>query len=231
MELMPMVSSISQKIRGKKLGVLIRDARQESGLSLEDCAARIGLTPAQLEAFESGVESPSLPQLEVFAYNLGIPLDRFWGEKAHAGQQESTADPTVFNRLYVLRSKIIAVILKKSRLEMGVSAQDLAEAVGISTDMLEAYEKGEESIPLPQLEGMAAHLGLPVTYFMDKDGFVGEWASQQRYTQQFQALSPNMQAFVTQPVNEPYLEVAMRLSEMSVEKLRALAEGLLDITL
>lgn len=226
-----MVSSVSQKIRGKKLGVLIRDARQQSGLSLEDCATRIGLTPTQLEAFESGVESPSLPQLEVFAYNLGIPLDRFWGDKAYADQQEDAVDPVVFTRLYALRTKIIAVILRKTRIEMGVSTQDLAEAAGVPTDQMEAYEKGETAIPLPQLEGVAAHLGLPVNYFMDKDGFVGKWASQQRYMQQFQTLNPNLQAFVTQPVNAPYLEIARRLSEMSVEKLRALAEGLLDITL
>lgn len=226
-----MVSSVSQKIRGKKLGVLIRDARQQSGLSLEDCAARIGLTPVQLEAFESGVESPSLPQLEVFAFNLGVPLDRFWGDQSYTDQQEDALDPDVFTRLYALRTRIIAVILRKTRLEMGVSTQDLAEAAGIQTDVLQAYEKGEEAIPLPLLEGMAAYLGLPVTHFMDKDGFVGKWASQQRYLQQFQTLSPNLQAFVTQPVNEPYLEIARRLSEMSVEKLRALAEGLLDITL
>jgi len=226
-----MVSSVSQKIRGKKLGVLIRDARQKFGLSLEDCAARIGLTPAQLEAFESGVESPSLPQLEVLAFNLGVPLDRFWGDKSYADQQEAAVDPAVFARLFALRTRIIAVILRKTRLEMGVSTQDLAGAAGISSGLLEAYEKGEVAIPLPQLEGMAAHLGLPVNHFMDKDGFVGKWASQQRYLQQFQTLSPNLQAFVTQPVNEPYLEIARRLSEMSVEKLRALAEGLLDITL
>ena len=33
------------------------------------------------------------------------------------------------------------------------------------------------------------------------------------------------------PVNLPYLEIAQRLSGLSVEKLRAMAEGLLDITL
>jgi hypothetical protein len=40
-----------------------------------------------------------------------------------------------------------------------------------------------------------------------------------------------MQSFVCQPVNRPYLELAMKLSDLSREKLRAVAEGLLDITL
>ena len=41
----------------------------------------------------------------------------------------------------------------------------------------------------------------------------------------------DIQNFVCQPVNRPYLELAMKLSSMSREKLRSVAEGLLDITL
>jgi hypothetical protein len=44
-------------------------------------------------------------------------------------------------------------------------------------------------------------------------------------------LPPELQAFVSQAVNRPYLELAVKLSSMSSEKLRSVAEGLLDITL
>ena len=53
----------------------------------------------------------------------------------------------------------------------------------------------------------------------------------QRAMQKFIELPEEMQNFVCQPVNRPYLELAMKLSDMSREKLRAVAEGLLDITL
>ena len=43
-------------------------------------------------------------------------------------------------------------------------------------------------------------------------------------------LTPEMQQFVEKPVNQPYLEIAMRLSELPVDKLRTLAESLLEIT-
>ena len=59
---------------------------------------------------------------------------------------------------------------------------------------------------------------------------VGVWANEQRNIQSYLALSPELQAFISKPVNRPYLELAQRLSEMSVEKLRAVAEGLLEIT-
>jgi hypothetical protein len=49
--------------------------------------------------------------------------------------------------------------------------------------------------------------------------------------QHFAELSPELQDFISKPINRPYLEIAQRLGEMSVEKLRAVAEGLLEITL
>lgn len=226
-----MASPVSQKIRAKKLGVLIKDARLESGLSLQDCADRTGLTIEQLEAYESGSDSPSLPHLEVFAYTLEFPIDHFWGYQSFVESREPLVDPAIFSRLYTLRAKMIGVLLKKARLEAGLTSRDLAAAVDIPPQSLESYELGIKDIPLPQLEAIAAHLGLPLTHFMDKDGVVGRWLTQQRSVQQFLGLSPELQAFVSQRVNEPYLAIAQRLSEMSVEKLRSLAEGLLDITL
>jgi hypothetical protein len=49
--------------------------------------------------------------------------------------------------------------------------------------------------------------------------------------QEFLNLSPELRAFVCLPVNRPYIELARNLSQLSTEKLRAVAEGLLDITL
>jgi hypothetical protein len=43
-------------------------------------------------------------------------------------------------------------------------------------------------------------------------------------------LPEDVREFICKPVNLPYLKLAMRLSELSVEKLRAVAEGLLEIT-
>jgi hypothetical protein len=48
--------------------------------------------------------------------------------------------------------------------------------------------------------------------------------------QKFLDLPPEVQQFVAKPVNRPYLELAMRLSDLSAEKLRAVAEVLLEIT-
>ncbi len=53
---------------------------------------------------------------------------------------------------------------------------------------------------------------------------------QQKAVQDFLQLPPELQNFVSKPVNRPYLELAMKLSSMSTDKLRSVAEDLLEIT-
>jgi hypothetical protein len=40
-----------------------------------------------------------------------------------------------------------------------------------------------------------------------------------------------MRQFILRPINRSYLELAMELSDMEVDKLRTIAESILDITL
>jgi hypothetical protein len=48
--------------------------------------------------------------------------------------------------------------------------------------------------------------------------------------QEFSELPSELQQFVCKPINRPYLELAMRLSDLPVDRLRTVAEGLLEIT-
>jgi transcriptional regulator with XRE-family HTH domain len=112
-----------------------------------------------------------------------------------------------------------------------MTIDDVSHKVGLSPNELENYEMGETPIPLPILEALALDLNRPVKVFQDRQGPIGKWETQQRAIQSFVELSIELQTFVTKPINRPYLELAQRLSEMSVEKLRGVAEGLLEITL
>jgi hypothetical protein len=84
---------------------------------------------------------------------------------------------------------------------------------------------------VPDLEILGDKLKQSIKYFEDQHGPVGMWTAQQRALEDFKELPAELQIFVSKPINRPYLELAQRLSEMSVEKLRAVAEGLLEITL
>jgi len=224
------INPMAAKIRAKKLGVLIRGVRQSLNVSLEACANLMGTTPETLQAYEYGEQSPSLPELEILAYSLRVPIDHFWGQTAFPSELLPTRQLDSA-KIIGLRQKMIGVMLHQARAQAGLSYTELADAAGVAAEKLETYELGLEPIPLPELEALAAVLDLPMRDLQDRAGPVGVWFTQQRLMRDFQELPADLQAFVCKPVNRPYIELAQRLSEMSVEKLRSVAEGLLEITL
>jgi transcriptional regulator with XRE-family HTH domain len=220
----------AQNIRAKKLGVLIKNARLASGKNLDECARVIYISKTEFEECEMGMKSLSLPELEVLAYFLEIPLDHFWGRDLLSTQVSPAPDNNVENLLKI-RTKIIATLLRMGRIEAGYSIDDFAEKVGIPANHLISYETGEVAIPLPLLETIATILGKPIDRFRDKNGPLGEWSDLRQKLRSFKELPPELQSFVSQPINRPYIELAQRLSEMPTAKLRTIAEGLLEITL
>ncbi len=225
-----MVSPISLKIRAKKLGVLIKDARTATGKSALECAQAIGVPEEVYQHYEAGDQSPSLPEVEMLAYFLQIPMDHFWGTEVLSGEHSlrERVDPKV---LLGLRQRVVGVMLRKARLDAGMEVDGLAARTGIQVELIRAYEFGEKPVPVPELNSLAAAMGFPTHFFQDKRGPIGAWMLEQHSLGEFRKLPPELQAFVSKPINRPYLELAQRLSEMSVEKLRAVAEGLLEITL
>ena len=216
-------------IRAKKLGVLIRDARLTTGKSLEECAQAIGVSPDRFEAYEFGAEPVSLPELEILALTFHVPLEHFWGNQPL--KKNGNTPSLDANQVKVLRQKMIGALVRKERSEAGMSLEALAEQANLDAQTLEAYEMGEAAIPIPVLEVLSVALNTTIFEFQDAHGPAGNWFTEQRTAKEFKELPPEVQAFVCKPINRPYLELAIRLSEMSVEKLRAVAEGLLEITL
>ncbi len=225
-----MLDSNSLEVRARTLGALIREVRLASGKSLAECAALIGISEAEMESYEAGEKSPSLPELEVLAYALEVPLDHFWNDSAFTRENNSKKKLN-YAQILKLRQRVIGARLRQARLETGYSLEILNQRTGLEISRIEAYELGETAIPVPELEVISEVLGHSVKDFQDRHGPVGVWSVQQKAVQDFLTLSPELQRFVSKPINRPYLELAQRLSEMSVEKLRAVAEGLLEITL
>lgn len=217
-------------LRSKKLGVLIRDARLAARRSPEECAAAMGVTRGALRAYEEGRSSPSLPEIEILAYYLKLPIEHFWG-KGSLSTETPVVNPADLAQLVQLRQRMIGALLRQERNNASLSIKTLTQATGISGARINAFELGERPIPLPELEALLAALSSRIETFFDQSGPIGQWMLNQKSTQQFLELPRDLQAFVCQPVNRPYLELAIKLSAMSSERLRSVAEGLLDITL
>jgi transcriptional regulator with XRE-family HTH domain len=218
------------QLRTRKLGVLIRGARLNTRKTMEECAEAIGVTRGVFRAYEEGRRAPSLPELEILIHFLNLSIDYFWGKDTLAGQDEDLElqDPT---RLSAVRQRLIGVLLRQDRLNAGLSMKDLAERAGIPQSRLKAYELGQRPIPVPELEGLLEVLGGQVENYFDKNSPVGRWIAQREAVEQFLKLPTELQDFVAKPINLPYIELARKLSDLSRERLRSVAEDLLEITL
>ena len=214
--------------RTKALGIALKDARAAAGRSIEECAEAIKATPEVFQDYEAGKQAPSLPELEALAYFLDIPLEYFWGTKKSsrslAKQHEHMA------LLIQIRQRMIGAMVRHARLDAGSTTEQLSRWCEIDEPTLEALELGQIPIPVPLLEVISGYLNRSIREFHDRHGPVGAWSTQQRALQEFTSMPAEMQDFISKPINRPYLELAMRLSEMSVDRLRAVAEGLLEIT-
>ncbi len=216
----------NERTRAKILGVLIQDARLHAGRAVDACAQVLGLEPEEFSQAEAGERVLSLPHLEVLALFLDVPLAHFWGTEV-IGQKKTIR----FDDMLALRQRVVGALLQARRQESGQSPADLAQAAGIETSDLEAYEAGQRPIPLFVLEKLGQTLDISLSHFLDLDhGPLAQHEEEHKVARRFLDLPPEMQAFITEPVNIAYLKTAMRLSEMSADKLRTIAESILDIT-
>jgi transcriptional regulator with XRE-family HTH domain len=215
-------------LRSKMLGAMLRKTRKENGKSLKETAAMIGSTTGKLSAYERGKKIISLPELELFAYQFGVPIKYFLKLDRQSNVQRSIPEAKL---LLSLRQKMIGAQLRSDRTDADISLRKLARSLNIPPSRLSAYERGTRSIPISELENIANALGHEIEEYIDHDGPVGEWQQELQAIEMMSKLSPELRDFLSKPVNEPYLRIAKQLSELQVEKLRTVAEGLLEITL
>jgi len=217
-------------IRSKKLGLLIRDARTAARRSMKECSQALGITHGTLKAYEEGRKAPSLPELEALGYYLELPINHFWSNASISDAPERLDDIDLAS-LTALRQRMIGALLRQQRLDTSISMKAVAKQVGIPISRLKAYELGQRPVPLPELEAILTVLGGHIETFYDQGSPIGQWMTQQNAIRQFLDMPAELQSFVCQAVNRPYLDLARKLSTMSTDKLRSVAENLLDITL
>jgi transcriptional regulator with XRE-family HTH domain len=224
-----MYTKEAMAIRSKIIGVLLRHARTQAGKSQKDCAAVLGCSSDMVSQFEHGRRDIALPQLEVLAYFLDLPITYFWEKDAIPEEEEEMDRPV--EEIMTIRRKIIGVLLSQARLDAGKSQKQCAEALSCSVERISQYEQGQRDIPLPELEALADFLDVPINHFLDEQmSPLSKEAPTVRDGETFAELPPDIIDFVSNPTNIFYLQIAMKLSTLSVDTLRHIAETLLEIT-
>ncbi len=209
--------------------MLIFDARNSARRSVQECADAIGVSHEEYQAYERGESAPSLPEIENLAFYLDIPIEHFWGGESLSARVKPE-NVQQKEQLRKIRDRLIGASLRAARARLNFSAKELSLATLIPEEKINEYELGSCPVPLPELEILAKALDLRVEDLIDQRGPIGKWRAERIESARFFELEPDLRKFICTPVNLPYVNLAVRLSQLSVEKLRKIAESILEIT-
>ena len=215
-------------LHARMLGERMRQARLATGKSLREVARALGISSNTLSSFERGRRAISLPELELFAYHIEIPVPFLLSGKTHTASEKQKFNQ---NMMRTLRNRVIGTSLRAHRKDVGKTIRQLADEIKMPTSRISAYERGERPIPIPHLTVIAAALGHQIEDYFDRDGPVGEWEISRQVYDRIMEMPVDIRQFLAQSSNRPFVELAKRFSELPAEQLRSVAEGLLDITL
>jgi transcriptional regulator with XRE-family HTH domain len=218
--------SETELTRAQILGNLIRDARLYASQDAHDCAQVLGISEDEYNQAETGEYPVTLPHLEVLALFLKVPMGYFWGT-----DQLLESKTVNYEGMLDLRQRVIGAMIRQMRLQARETTAAFATLLDVSESDIEAYEAGSKPIPYLQLEELCRHLDVSINHFVDdQHGPLRRHQADQRLQKIFNGLDVDMQTFLANPTNVSYLETAKTLSEMDVQRLRQVAESLLEIT-
>lgn len=206
---------------------LLRRARLGAGVEAAECAGLLGVSPEEYLSYEAGDKEVSLPQLELLSRHFDVPVTYFWHEPQVEHQEVASLPPQMF---LAVRRRMIGVLLRQARLAASQSLSECARVLGVDSETIASYEYGKEDIPFSHLRRLADFLHVPLTYFTD-ESLLSHSEKERQMLELLDQMPADVREFVLKPANVLYLRLAMLLSELSVDTLRRLGEGLLDITL
>lgn len=218
----------SYRIRARMIGVLIHDARLNAERSIQECADLLRVTPEEMQAWEYGDSAPSLPQIELLAFYLGVPVSHFWGTETLEAKVGRHSD--IQSEYVALRTRMIGAMMRQARDELGLSLETISQESAIPVDLLTQYEMGELPIPMHELSVLSSILKKNTSYFLETSGYIGEWLQMREEWKHFLKLPDEKRQFAANPRNIGFIEIAIMFSKMPVEDLRQVGASILDIT-
>lgn len=194
----------------------ISQTRLNCGKSMKNCADAIGTTVSHYKKIENGELFPTLPELETLSCFLNVPLLGFI-----ENQEIGNTTPNISNLFHLIeiRNSVIGTLLQIERERKNIPLKEMAERCAMQRSRLKRYESGVSGIPLNDLMKMAEVLSMDLDIFFDKNSPIGIWQKSQQTLQAFLALPADLQVFITDPINFPYLELAQKLKGFQPEDL------------
>jgi transcriptional regulator with XRE-family HTH domain len=219
---------MSLVLKTKMLGALLRGIRKQAGKSLQQTSEILGISRSTLASYELGRKGISLPELEQLAFHFDVPLGGLLARRPTEAQPKAVFDPTV---VVSFRQKMIGALLRRHRKDAELSLRELGERVGLPSSRVSAYERGLRPIPVPELEALAQAMGHSIEEYVDTQGRgpVADWHRSQIAYENFRTLPGDVREFLSRQDSPRLLRLAIRLEELSIDRLRHLGELISDI--
>lgn len=202
----------------------LHSAREKCGKTVKSCAAVLGVTSARYKKYESGELFPSLPELETLSYVLQIPLAALLSTQKDSRAAIPESDSLV--PLLKIRNSEIGTLLQIERGKSKLALKTLATRCAIPVSRLKRWESGQTGIPLDELVSLTRELGIDLHTFSDLNSPVGSWQEQQQQITAFLELPQDLQTFVCDPANIPYLSLANKMKELQPSELEDVSQAL-----
>ncbi len=210
-------------LRGKILGVLIRQSRLAAEVTTEDCARYLSVKPQLIEAWELGERAPSLSQLEGLASCFKAPMS----DESLSAAVLPQAEQDEYMRI---RQRLAGALLQSARRDQEASIEDISARTGLDADLLQRYEYGESVMPVHHLTALAQAVQRDLSYFTDSAGVSLRRASPSaRNAATAKDEDVDLAQFAADQRNRAFIRLAMAFRDIDREDLDRIASALLAI--
>jgi transcriptional regulator with XRE-family HTH domain len=162
------------------VGQRIRLRRMTLGMSQTQLGDALGITAEQVQGYEKGTECVGGPGLDKIGNALGVPFLYFVGDastvenKTSAPEKEFVSEASIDPRASSVIDAYIGKRIRTRRMMLGMSQWLLGDALGITVEQVQEYEKGAEHIGVSQLQKISTALSVSPSYFLEGAPTVSE---------------------------------------------------------
>jgi len=206
----------------------IKQVRTRKQQSIHNCAMILDISKVNYLKFENGEKPLSLPEIELLATYLGIPLQNLFDEGPVKDDSLIILQDEVQPQYRNLRQKMIRAKMNAEKANKGLSLEDLHQETGIPLESLKFYENGDLPIPIHHLIKISKVLSLPMDAFFNQEIMAESRASQQKSQPNWQQEYPESDDEKRISAGEAHSPLEIAISMLPIEDQAAMAKSLLE---
>jgi len=206
----------------------IKQVRTRKQQSIHNCAMILDISKVNYLKFENGEKPLSLPEIELLATYLGIPLQNLFDEGPVKDDSLIILQDEVQPQYRNLRQKMIRAKMNAEKANKGLSLEDLHQETGIPLESLKFYENGDLPIPIHHLIKISKVLSLPMDAFFNQEIMAESRASQQKSPPNWQQEYPESDDEKRISAGEAHSPLEIAISMLPIEDQAAMAKSLLE---